>query len=83
MGGSFAEQPGWGDTDWLDWSDGFGPPPNRTFERVLRKYAAATILGLRVPHLPGDPGQADDEVPPRLGDRLGLAAGILTPSFSA
>ena len=35
----------------LDWSDCFGGPPNRTFERGLKKYAAATVLGLRVPHL--------------------------------
>ena len=42
-----------GDTDWLDCSDRFRAAPNRTFERSLRKYAAASVLGARVRRLPG------------------------------
>ena len=55
---------GWGDIDWLDWPDCFGGAPVRTFERGLGKYAAATVLGLRVPHLPGVLGHRG----PRLGE---------------
>jgi hypothetical protein len=41
------------------WSDCFEPVPNPTFDMCSRKYAAAIVLGLWVPLLPGVVGYAN------------------------